>query len=934
MGPESSRDGLDRSHDERGLLLLLEAIERGEAIDPRAFLDEHPRCSDEVRRALRGLPRYIELLGCLRGGVRPPALLPLDRIGDYEIVALEARGGMAEVYRARQLSLGERPVALKVLDRAQVTESDWRRFHREARLAARFDHHPNMVAIHDLGEDEDRGLLYYTMRLVDGVTLKKALEDLSDAGGVPESSTGRRIVERVRDVARALASLHESGLVHGDVKPSNIMLEGTGGEDPLACKGVLVDFGLVREFDGTVSTLLGTPPYAPPEVLRGGAVGPHSDVFSVGVTLHDLLSASRPADRDAQRLPPLRSVVSWIGADLEAIVAKATDPDPGHRYSDGGELLEDLEAYLRGAPVRARTLRGVERARRWARRNPGRVLGGLVRFAGVAVVLLAAIAAGSVVWGIASSSLSARRAHQEGDIQSLIWGMEGVPATLRRFLLPDSLVGSARPDEAIAHVLEAWRVEGVLAGALSASAYLQEGGYASNAFLLRVLQHGVGGSHRATWMPVVARMFFERPVATRSDLEATRELRGEIVNLLHEVRGELALHAVAALGAMGSMTEIDTILAWLGEPPGSRNAVNVERRRLAWNSIELLLRRSRACGYEARIDRSLLDRILQGVQRGEGGTGPSREAAERLCRIEALLRRRLGEGPSGKNAPFAGRLMIDAARGDREFGTRLATLMQDDVFLSRGNLSTLGEMLACFDDPRLTESALREILARFDPRDNAKNTQLLQHGLEWPERVFTPSDYSVDPRDRMRSVSGVEPVTYVPIEEGWNPLSPVDDESLVLGRGRFKLRRLACWFFEGHSFQCHEGALRVGLRAARLEEDPNGSRVILGIPGGSEVHLIFEGELTGGEQPFLRLSLIKGLRRGLPYRGRRGVLSIHVDGERMGEVPSLHGSAHPAEVALPAWSGLRQVSIVLRLEAASDTTVYLLDARVLATEIP
>jgi WD40 repeat protein len=300
---------------------------------------------------------------------RPDPLAPL-RFADYELVAEIARGGMGVVWRARQDGL-ERDVALKMILTGQLaTSAQVIRFYTEARAAARLAH-PGIVPIHEIGEEE--GQHFYTMRLMEGGSLAQLLK----AGSLPPEEAARL----VSGVARAIHFAHQRGVLHRDVKPSNILLDADQ-------KPHIADFGLARlaEQDSAVShsgMVLGTPAYMAPEQAAGRAeeTTVAADVYGLGAVLYEALTGVPPFQAetplqtlrlvmDAQPAPP-RGRNSALDRDLEVISLKCLEKEPGRRYVSAAELADDLDRWLAGVPIRARPSSFLERLVSWARRKPG-----------------------------------------------------------------------------------------------------------------------------------------------------------------------------------------------------------------------------------------------------------------------------------------------------------------------------------------------------------------------------------------------------------------------------------------------------------------------------------------------------------------------------------------------------------------------------------
>ncbi|MFN2507674.1 MAG: protein kinase [Chthoniobacterales bacterium] len=310
------------------------------------------------------------------------------RIGHYEILGEIGRGGMGVIYRARQQH-SRRVVALK---HALTYHSDsletLERFRREAEAAASLDH-PNILPIYEVSESEE-GLPFFSMKFATGGSLR--------AVGPALRNDVRHCVRLMAKVARAIEYAHSKGILHRDLQPGNILLDGRG--EPMVS-----DFGLAKWLDGNsdltrTMTTFGTPGYIAPEQAEGAAADltPAADIYSLGAVLFDLL-ANRPPfvgtnalavirQATATPAPKLRSLAPALDRDLETITARCLERDRKARYHSAGALAEDLERWLDGRSIIARRVLPPAQIWRWSRRNP--VL------AGVATVCL--ILAGTVAW--------------------------------------------------------------------------------------------------------------------------------------------------------------------------------------------------------------------------------------------------------------------------------------------------------------------------------------------------------------------------------------------------------------------------------------------------------------------------------------------------------------------------------------------------------
>ena len=287
-----------------------------------------------------------------RGGItaawRDPAIG--STLGGYRLDALIARGGMGVVYRATHLAL-DRPVALKVIARHLADDEGFReRFLRESRLAARLDH-PNVVPVFDAREED--GELIVAMRLVEGGDLKQRI---AAEGPLPPAEA----VELLGQVAAALDAAHAAGIVHRDVKPHNILLEGD--------RAYLTDFGLAKALgdSGVLSgtSIVGTVEYMSPEQWRGESVGPAADVYSLGCVLYEALTGIVPYARQAGDTEP------EMPEGLDAVIERAVAKDPADRYPTAGRA-DRSRPRARGRDARRRPGSSPTRPDRPTRRSRG-----------------------------------------------------------------------------------------------------------------------------------------------------------------------------------------------------------------------------------------------------------------------------------------------------------------------------------------------------------------------------------------------------------------------------------------------------------------------------------------------------------------------------------------------------------------------------------
>jgi tRNA A-37 threonylcarbamoyl transferase component Bud32 len=300
------------------------------------------------------------------------ALTPGDRIqyfGNYELLEEIALGGMGIVWKARQSSLN-RIVALKMIRGGMLASAeDVRRFHLEAEAAANLQH-PNIVAIHEVGEHD--GQHYFSMDFVDGQNLAEH--------GEGKPLPARQAAELIATIADAVQFAHQRGILHRDLKPQNVMLDQRGTPH-------LTDFGLAKRMDLDSSltqdgAVLGSPSYMAPEQAQGrlDRVGPHTDVYALGAILFEMLSGRAPFRGDSPAETMMRVISDAPGSlakldppvprDLETICLKALEKEPARRYPTARDFADDVRRFLAQEPILARPASALRKAQSWVRRRP------------------------------------------------------------------------------------------------------------------------------------------------------------------------------------------------------------------------------------------------------------------------------------------------------------------------------------------------------------------------------------------------------------------------------------------------------------------------------------------------------------------------------------------------------------------------------------
>jgi serine/threonine protein kinase len=331
---------------------------------------------------------------------------PLARLryfGDYELLSKIAEGGMGVVYRARQVSLN-RTVAVKMIRAGRFASSDdVKRFHTEAEAAANLQH-PNIVAIHEVGEHE--GQHYFSMDYVEGKNLAELVRD----GPLPPA----KAAALVKTMAEAIHYAHQRGTLHRDLKPSNVLLDATG-------QPRITDFGLAKRFVAAdvrrlstntergkgnaeqspslvtsaptdltqTGAVMGTPAYMPPEQAAGrrAEFGPASDVYALGAMLYELL-AGKPPFLGETPMATLMKVLEEepvspkkhnpsVPPDLETICLKCLEKQPARRYPMARELAEELGRFLNQESIIAKPASGARKLWSWGKRNPWAITGAI-----------------------------------------------------------------------------------------------------------------------------------------------------------------------------------------------------------------------------------------------------------------------------------------------------------------------------------------------------------------------------------------------------------------------------------------------------------------------------------------------------------------------------------------------------------------------------
>ncbi|MBL8858833.1 MAG: serine/threonine protein kinase [Planctomycetes bacterium] len=640
--------------------LLSECVARFEREGPSALEEccaRHPASETRLRQAVARL----HASGLLAR--EPDAPLPAT-LGDYEILARLGRGGMGVVYLVREPRTRERvaiklgPAPLEAGDRTTA------RFEREMQ-ALKGLVHPHLVRVRDVGTIDGRP--YYTMDFIAGATVEEILATLrAGAGGLAarDVSEARRVVRAgiarftpdqsqpdadgfttagrtwiefacrvVLDAARALAYVHAQGIVHRDVKPSNIIIDGTG-------RASVFDLGLAHVEDGPRITrsneFAGTPHYVAPEVARGSArsATPRSDVFALGVTLFELLTLTPPFDGpnatqvlaaiSEHEAPSPRRIDAELSRDLETICATALARDPERRYSSMDDFAADLERFLAFRPVRARPAGSLTRALRFARRRPA---------AAAAIGLLAVIAIG-LPTGLAVANRSIRYERDRAEHAA------------------DEATDQARISGRVsAFLVDLFRTSGARADSMTAAEIVErgsrtaEGDFSDEPLVRAALLEALGRVQANAGAEDKGLQLLDRSLAIRqrelgeTHADTARTLHA--IGAIHLRRGDLGHarrlfeRALAALTGAPFATPADEALLRSDLGDACLRAGDIE---LALHHLTRALEIERA---DAATSKSSLTRVLELLGRAQLAAGALNEAATSLTAAREALRRAL-----------------------------------------------------------------------------------------------------------------------------------------------------------------------------------------------------------------------------------------------------------------------------------------------------
>ena len=868
---------------------LLLDLEKGREPDLEVLAAAYP---DQAADLPTLLSAARQVLGQLPRGSQAPDLVAGDVLAGYVIEGPIACGGMGTVYTARQTTLGDRRVALKVVS-SGLNPTRRARFEKEAELLADV-HHPNLVEIYEHGESGSRPFI--AMQLVEGHPLSELQRQVSTDRALGSSpAVIRQIVSWCAQVARALGRLHERRLVHRDVKPANIVIEGlaaTGAAGLAGGRAVLVDFGLVRGLDEGHRTRTSeaalTWEYAPLEQLQGDPPTPALDTFALGVTLYDLLSGCMPGEREraAGGLPALRTRAPHLAADLAAIVDKATRPELRWRYVHGDDLAQDLEAWLAGAPVAARRPPLVERLVRGARRHPKR-LGWVL----LATVLLSLVSwAGSWWLSISAAAREAEASMAEGDLTGLGRSLERIPRSMRTAVLrgaADTLVrtlSDANTDSSLPAVLESLRRGDTPEALLLVAQDLRKRGPAAeavlHAWLVRLIDsipaERAANRDQLDALRLVARVYHERSVLTPDEHEITQPLRDALRRALNDKPLPAASRHLVWTGLSGCGDGHDAqelIRQACAAGPQQDEA------RLGLMCATRILLRARPLGLVAALDLDELERLVAPAVAWLGEESQYRPLLRRttrdLLRLLSMLREERGEegGLAAK---------LPATLKGRDPGYRKWSLRELEILVAldrgeaerrwRGGLdhwdaAALGTLTGLLGGEVRRERALAALQGRA--------TQL-ESSLSWRDE-FDAAQLRIT-----ADLKGAR-TPFLPDADTWlgAPASGPSLQSLPLSRSA-EPSAFAVWDIAGSLRGGAAGPALLGMGSVEYHA-MHDTRVRLGRFGESTVSLPFTVREPPAEDLVLELDHLAARREYLLHGGLVHLL-VELDGDLLAEV--------------------------------------------------
>lgn len=875
------------------------------------------------------------------------------RIGDFEIVRPIGAGGFGSVFIARQTTFHDRIVALKVVlldDQADgqgdARGSDRQDVETESRVIS-LVHHPHVPEAYAFGfiEHEGRQYAYLAMRFVEGATYL----EIAGAAGANVRGRARRarfrrlIVERMVEIASAVAELHSKYVLHLDIKPENLIggrLD-FGPEKALLQPAMLVDFGLSQFATGRATEDRGgfTPFYAAPEQLDRKGVDERTDVFAFGVTLFDLLALDdhRREHFAAVMMPIPEDVTSGIDRDLCAIVAQATALDPAHRYRSMRHLEADLLHWLADEEVDARRSTKIERVRRFGRRHSQ----GILRAVLVCSLLFLVFVA-QRFWREEGRLVDElRTARRENDVERWAVLAEKVSWPRLEFFSDDDenvrLVEKFRdqtPGDPFCELVRRVRAgdrSGAIIGAATAlrRANLECEDAVRDWFLEAVRDDAAHRSKkRQDRSPgalfAAARLAYEVELPTpRCDpLLAKYAETAFAVASDREAPMDVFLDAMTLIGGSASIDDVPRVLLFAVDAPEFS-----ESRRMALAAASRIIRRFLAEKSEGSpVGEEILAVIgrLGAIRIEPDGVVEPRMRALRAARLllattAFILARRTSTNVAASRfvdfEPYRPTMAYEtvrdvttllAAARDPSFEEWLDDWRLRELDEVRG--ADLGFAIGLLDDPEKVVAMRLELKRRFGERGDR-----ILSGFE--RGAAEAADFLAGREPLLRpdpeTLLGEEERTGV-IKTIWHtPVSvrPKDDTSLAAG-----------WTFSSRPIELERGAVAVTFDSSEHVDADGATFLKLSRFGRSFVELTFAGNLSLGDE---RVSLVLehqiGLRRDLPEEGRVRI-GVELNGEAVHESFLCFATAHTLRIDLPPMRLSWSPQNVIRITSVGGTT--------------
>lgn len=823
-----------------------------------------------------------------------PRLHRGERVGEYVIRSHLGEGELSDIYCATRKGHGEE-LALKVFLPEMLSNLPDPVLTRGI---------PSLVEILEVGRCRIHDVAYASMRLVHGHNLAETLAAFVAAGRRPTLPERRLLVERFAEIASALAALHDRGITHCDVKPENILVEGA--VDPLHLEGaaMLIDLGVARETGllGVGSTLRFTPAYAAPEQRLGIQVDRRTDVFSLGVAMHDLLLGEAPEGRPqptAVGLDALRVIDPRIDSDLSAIVAECIEPDACFRYADAHALVRDLRLWLAGGRPTVRPLSPIPRLWRVVQRRPRTTL----RIIAVAIPTLIALGAGlalALSWHAdAVHERLLRDGIQAGDLTR-------VAGELGR----DPLAGLARMRAAadVADVIDRLHVGDAPGARRLAAALLSRDGFENQPVLGRWLAVQLDERDvQSETCRLLARAFYDHPPIR--DVTAMVD-PDRLLRVLSSTADWQALHALTALSAFGDPGVGDAVLTAV-KGIAARHPLRPELLRLCVESLHRLSA-GRGAAAPAQLDRAeaLLGSMLEYLAR-QDDLASLRGVIEGPVESWLLTVRRMRSASGMERRPWPAHAELFAPTAG------LRGILRDPALLA----DVQGGRLQGVD--RVAWYAIGVALGYYDPTDDEMERIRAHLASRWTKAIeagFARGQWLLShPEMRWSVDSGSR------LADEMVPAGVAEPVNVQVGPTCHDAA-LATWSLLTIPPTLHGTARTMRKRQARLEFDESAPPVPfcwLGSPGRSELWLDFDVPDRAHGSLNLHVQGQKGMRGSFPFGGEATV-EVFVDEEFQAELSEFNTSESqslplPLSKVLPG----RAHTIVLRLGGRSTTTTRL-----------